>query len=182
MMATSTTPPETAVSPVLIGGEWSYAAGGETIDAVNPATGETVGRVPRCGKDDVGRAVDAAGAAFPTWRMTPPIARSGMLHALADAMLGRIDELALLDAEDNGSPVGDLRRDVQIGAAELRYFAGLVLQNKGETIPTGFDRVNYTLREPFGVVGRIVPFNHPLLFATMKIGAPLAAGNTVVLK
>ena len=72
--------------------------------------------------------------------------------------------------------------DVGLGAGELRYFAGLALQAKGETIPSPFERVNYTLREPFGVVGRIVPFNHPLLFATMKIGAPLVAGNTVVLK
>jgi acyl-CoA reductase-like NAD-dependent aldehyde dehydrogenase len=75
-----------------------------------------------------------------------------------------------------------MRIDVAIGMAELRYFAGLALQLRGETIPVANGRLNYTLREPFGVVGRIVPFNHPLLFATMKIGAPLVAGNTVVLK
>ena len=104
------------------------------------------------------------------------------LNELASALISRQEELALLDAHDNGSPVGELRRDVLIGAAELRYFAGLALQSRGETIPTGFGRVNYTLREPFGVVGRIIPFNHPLLFATTKIGAPLVAGNTVILK
>ena len=75
-----------------------------------------------------------------------------------------------------------MRIDVAIGMAELRYFAGLALQLRGETIPVAHGRLNYTLREPFGVVGRIVPFNHPILFATMKIGAPLVAGNTVVLK
>ena len=105
-----------------------------------------------------------------------------MLFELADSLLSAKEEFALLDAADNGSPLRDLRVDVEIGAAELRYFAGLALHARGETIPTGYDRVNYTLREPFGVVGRIVPFNHPLLFAAMKLGAPLVAGNAVVLK
>jgi acyl-CoA reductase-like NAD-dependent aldehyde dehydrogenase len=181
-MSTSTISHDVETLPALIGSDWSMASSGETIDAVNPATGETIARFPRCGAQDVAKAVDAAQAAYPAWRATPAIERAGMLNALADAMLSRREELAQLDAEDNGSPVAELRKDVNIGAAELRYYAGLALQNKGETIPTGFDRLNYTLREPFGVVGRIVPFNHPLLFATMKIAAPLVAGNTVVLK
>jgi betaine-aldehyde dehydrogenase len=168
--------------PTLIGGVWSTASTHATVDALNPATGETIARFPRCGPEDVARAVEAARTAFPAWRAIPATERAAMLHALADAMLSRREELARLDAEDNGSPVAELRKDVNIGAAELRYFAGLALQSKGETVPTGFGRLNYTLREPFGVVGRIVPFNHPLLFATMKIAAPLVAGNTVVLK
>jgi betaine-aldehyde dehydrogenase len=181
-MAASTTGQRIETLPALIGGTLSHSSRGETIDALNPATGETIARIPRCRTEDVARAVDAAQAAFPAWRATPATERAGMLNAFADAMLSRREELARLDAEDNGSPLAELRRDVNIGAAELRYFAGLALQSKGETIPTGFGRLNYTLREPYGVVGRIVPFNHPLLFATMKIGAPLAAGNTVVLK
>ncbi|MGH2442624.1 MAG: aldehyde dehydrogenase family protein, partial [Chloroflexota bacterium] len=168
--------------PALIGGERSFAAGGATIDAVNPATGAMIARFPRCGPEDVDRAVSAAREAFPAWKALNPAARAAMLNQLAGAVVSRGEELARLDAEDNGSPLGDLRRDALIGAAELRYYAGLALQVKGETIPTGNDRVNYTIREPFGVVGRIILFNHPLLFATMKIGAPLAAGNTVVLK
>jgi len=172
----------TGTLPTLIGGEWSYAASGESIEALNLATGETLGRFPRCGPDDVAKAVDAARAAYPAWRGLPAAARAGMLNALADALLTRRDELAELDALDNGSPLTDLRIDVNIGAAELRYYAGLALRGTGETIPTGFNRVNYTLRQPYGVVGRIIPFNHPLLFATMKIGAPLVAGNTLVLK
>jgi betaine-aldehyde dehydrogenase len=179
-MATTTVHTETI--PTLIGGEWRHAVSGESIEALNPATGESLGRFPRCGAEDVALAVDAARAAFPAWRALPAVARAGMLVALADALLARRDELAELDALDNGSPLNDLRVDVNIGAAELRYFAGLALRGTGETIPTGFNRVNYTLREPYGVVGRIIPFNHPLLFATMKIGAPLVAGNTVVLK
>ncbi len=181
-MAASTTGQRIETLPALIGGTLSHSSRGETIDALNPATGETIARIPRCRTEDVTRAVDAAQAAFPAWRATPATERAGMLNAFADAMLSRREELARLDAEDNGSPLAELRKDVNIGAAELRYFAGLALQSKGETIPTGFGRLNYTLREPYGVVGRIVPFNHPLLFATMKIGAPLAAGNTVVLK
>jgi len=172
----------TGTLPTLIGGEWSYAASGESIEALNPATGEMLGRFPRCGPDDVAKAVDAARAAYPAWLGLPAAARAGMLNALADALLARRDELAELDALDNGSPLTDLRIDVNIGAAELRYYAGLALRGTGETIPTGFNRVNYTLRQPYGVVGRIIPFNHPLLFATMKIGAPLVAGNTLVLK
>ena len=181
-MATPTTAHGVETLPTLIGDDWSMASGGETMDAINPATRETIARIPRCSSQDVTKAVDAAQAAFPAWRATPAIERAAMLNALADAMLSRREELARLDAEDNGSPMAELRKDVNIGAAELRYYAGLALQSKGETIPTGFGRINYTLREPFGVVGRIVPFNHPLLFATMKIGAPLVAGNTVILK
>jgi acyl-CoA reductase-like NAD-dependent aldehyde dehydrogenase len=181
-MTTAAPASDVETIPTLIGGEWTYASSGETIDALNPATGEIIARFPRCNRAEVHRAVEAARAAFPAWRATPAAARAALLNSLADALLARREELALLDAADNGSPLRDLQLDVTIGAAELRYYAGLALQAKGETIPTGFNRVNYTLREPYGVVARIIPFNHPLLFATMKIGAPLAAGNTVILK
>jgi betaine-aldehyde dehydrogenase len=111
-----------------------------------------------------------------------PTDRAARLFELADALVRGREEIARADTRDNGSPYRDLLRDVDLGAAWLRYYAGLASQTKGETMPTGHGRLNYTLREPFGVVGRIVPFNHPVLFATMKIAAPLAAGNTVVLK
>jgi acyl-CoA reductase-like NAD-dependent aldehyde dehydrogenase len=173
---------ETPTVPILIGGDFREAVSGETIEARNPATGELLARFPRCTAADVSAAVEAAHAAYPAWRATPAPERARLLLELADAVLTRKDELALLDAADNGSPLRDLRIDAEIGAAELRYFAGLALQVRGETIPTGHERLNYTLREPFGVVGRIIPFNHPLLFAAMKLGAPLVAGNTVVLK
>ncbi len=83
---------------------------------------------------------------------------------------------------DNGSPIREMRRDAGIAAAQLRYFAGLALHVRGETIPVAHDRLNYTLAQPFGVVGRIIPFNHPLMFAAGRLGAPLIAGNTVILK
>ena len=167
---------------VLVGGERLPAASGETFEALNPATGAVIARVPRCGTDDVAAAVEAASLAYPGWRATSASERAARLYELAEAVTRRREELANADTADNGSPYRDLLRDVDIGAAHLRYFAGLALQARGETIPTDYGRLNYTVREPFGVVGRIVPFNHPLLFATMKIAAPLAAGNTIILK
>ena len=145
--------------PALIGGELRMAASGETIDARNPATGELIGRFPRCGAPDVTAAVEAARAAFPAWRATPATERATKLLEVVEALGRRQDELARIDAADNGSPVRDMRIDVAIGMAELRYFAGLALQLRGETIPVAHGRLNYTLREPYGVVGRIVPFN-----------------------
>jgi len=168
--------------PMLIGGELRAAAGRDTIEARSPATGELLGRIPRGGAADVDDAVRAATGAFPAWRATPATERARLVADLADAVIACKEELAQLDALDNGSPVRHLRTDAELGAAGLRYFAGLALQARGETIPSAFGRLNYTLREPWGVVGRIVPFNHPLLFATMKLGAPLVTGNTVVLK
>jgi betaine-aldehyde dehydrogenase len=178
----TTTTSTSSTIPALIGGQPETARSGETIEARNPATGELLGRIPNCAGEDVDRAVAAALQAFPLWRRLPAPERARCLYELATAVQEAKQELAQLDADDNGSPVSDMERDVDIAAAQLRYFAGLALSAEGKTVPTGYDRVNYTVREPFGVVGRIIPFNHPLLFATMKIAAPLVAGNTLVLK
>jgi len=168
--------------PVLIGGEFRGARDGDTIDAVNPATGAVFARVPRCRERDVDDAVAAAKAAFPAWRSLPATERAALLVKLADQVDAHAAELAMLDVTDNGSPIREMRGDARVGAAFLRYFAGLALQLRGETIPSEPDRLDYTLLQPFGVVGRIIPFNHPVMFAAGKIAAPLAAGNTVVLK
>jgi acyl-CoA reductase-like NAD-dependent aldehyde dehydrogenase len=167
---------------MLIGGERRPAAGGETIEARNPATGELLARFPRGGQEDVAAAVAAARAAFPAWRATPATERAASVLRLAELVVEHADELALLDVADNGSPIREMRNDAHLAVAQMRYFAGLALQLRGETIDTGHDRINYTRMEPFGVVGRIIPFNHPLMFAAEKIAAPLIAGNTVVLK
>jgi betaine-aldehyde dehydrogenase len=168
--------------PVLVGGELVWARSRETIDAVNPATGETIAQVPRCGPADVQDAVTAATVAQPAWHALDPLARAGIVGQIADAVTEHAEELAVLDVTDNGSPIREMRRDAFIAAGQLRYFAGLALQLRGETIPTGHDRLNYTVHEPFGVVGRIIPFNHPLMFAAGRLGAPLIAGNTVIMK
>ena len=172
----------TDLRPALVGGEWHAAASGKTIDVVNPATGAVVAAIPRCGTEDVEAAVVAAEAAFPEWSRTDASARGRHLFELADAIHRRAEELAALDVADNGSPLHEMRKDVDYATFQLRYFAGLALQARGETVPTGHDHLNYTLRQPYGVVGRIVPFNHPLLFAAAKIAAPLVAGNTLVIK
>ena len=168
--------------PALIGGELRGAADGTTIDAVNPATGQVIGRIPRCGAADVELAVRAASAASAAWARSEPGERADAVRRFADRIVERGEDLAATDVSDNGSPIREMRKDVDLAAAWMRYHADLALQVRGETIPTGHGRLNYTLRQPFGVVGRIVPFNHPLMFATSKLAAPLVAGNAVVLK
>ena len=170
------------VIPMLIGGKRVLASDGGTIDVLNPATGQLVTKVPAATAEDIETAYQAASAAFPAWSRAHPLERGKALRDLADLIEEHGDELAALDVMDNGSPIKEMRKDVDIAAAQLRYFAGLVSQVRGETIPTGDGRLNYTLRQPYGVVGRIVPFNHPLMFAAGKIAAPLAAGNTVIMK
>ena len=168
--------------PTLIGGERVFAGNGALIDSINPATGEVIARFPRCDAADVDRAVKAAAAAFPAWAALPSGERAAALYRLADVIETRAKELAQIDVADNGSPIREMRNDSRIAAEWIRHHANLALSIRGETIPTGHDRLDYTLRQPYGVVGRIVPFNHPLMFATAKIAAPLIAGNTVLVK
>jgi betaine-aldehyde dehydrogenase len=167
---------------ILVGGEFRAARSGQTIDVVSPATGEVLGTVPRGSSEDIDDAVRAARTAFETWRHTNPLERAKRVLAWADLILEHAEELAMLDVVENGSPIREMRGDAQKAVGQLRYFAGLALALRGETIPGEFGRVNYTLMQPFGVVGRIVPFNHPMMFAAGKTVAPLIAGNTVVVK
>jgi acyl-CoA reductase-like NAD-dependent aldehyde dehydrogenase len=167
---------------MLIGGEFRAAISGETLDSFNPATGELIGRFPRGRAEDVDAAVRAAHGAFPAWRAAGALERARLVNRLAQAIVDNAEGLALIDVRDNGSPIAEMRSDAHIAAAMLRHMAGIALELRGVTVPTGFERVNYTLPEPFGVVGRIVPFNHPLMFAAAKLGAPLVAGNTIVVK
>ena len=171
-----------ATTPMLIGGEFCEARGGATIDVHNPASGEIIGAIPAATREDVDRAVLAAHGAFASWRRTEPTARAALVVQLAAAISEHAEELALLDAADNGSLLSEMRGDVASAAAAVRYFAGLAQQMRGHTLPSAGTSVTYSQRVPFGVVGRIVPFNHPLMFAASKIAAPLVAGNTVVVK
>jgi betaine-aldehyde dehydrogenase len=128
------------------------------------------------------RAVVAARTAFLTWRDVPAQERAKAIRAAAAILLANADELAWLEALDTGNPFQAMRYDVEISVGYMEYFAGLVTEIKGDTIPVGPNTLNYTLREPLGVVGRIGAFNHPLLFTAGKCGAPLATGNTLVVK
>jgi betaine-aldehyde dehydrogenase len=167
---------------ILIGGELRSARSGETIEATNPATGEVIGTFPRCDAQDVDDGVRAAGHAFETWRHTHPLERARCVLAFADLIAEHAHELAMLDVTENGSPIREMRNDANVAVATLRYFAGLALALRGETVPGEAGRLNYTLMTPFGVVGRIVPFNHPMMFAAGRSVAPLIAGNTIVIK
>lgn len=164
------------------GGEWHPAKNGRTEPTLNPANNQVVAEVSYAGSEDMDAAVAAAKSAFPAWRDTPPLARAKYLKRIAEVMRKHKEELALVDAVNSGNPISAMIKDVDIATAQLDYFAGLVLEMKGDTIPMGPEAINYTLREPLGVVGRIVAFNHPLMFCAAKAAAPLAAGNTVVMK
>ncbi len=165
-----------------IGGTPSSGHSGAYIDSVCPASGEVVARFPAGDAVDVDDAVRAGLDAFPEWSRRGPHERAHILHELADLVDAHAAELAALDVLDNGSPISEMRNDVGMATAQLRYYAGLVLQLRGHTVPTTSGRLNYSIRQPWGVVGRIIPFNHPLMFAVSKIAAPLAAGNCVVIK
>jgi len=167
---------------LFYGGEWRPPVSGQFFSSYNPATGEDLGQAADANAEDVDRAVRAAHAAFPGWRATPPLQRAKLLREAAQRLRAAANDLALLDAADCGNPVRAMVGDVQASAAALEFFAGLVTEMKGETIPMGTGVLNYTLREPLGVVARINPFNHPIMFAALKVAAPLAAGNTVVIK
>jgi betaine-aldehyde dehydrogenase len=139
-------------------------------------------RVAAASAADTGAAVEAAHRAFAEWRRTAPLERAAMMKKAAAILRANAEELAMLDALNTGNPVAEMVSDARVAANSLEYFAGLVTEVKGSTIPMGENAFNYTLREPLGVVARIVAYNHPLMFAGMKIAAPVAAGNTVVLK
>ena len=175
---------------LLIGGRFVPAASGESFAVENPATEETLCRVPRGAAEDIGRAVRAARRAFEEgpWRRMPPSERGRLLWRLADRIEEHADELALLESLDNGKPLTVARAaDLPLTVDHFRYYAGWATKVEGETIPInppvpGGVYLDYTLREPVGVVGQIIPWNFPLLMAAWKLGAALTTGNCVVLK
>lgn len=164
------------------GGAWHAPASGRSVDQINPGTGGSLGPVADCEAEDIDAAVAAARTAFKEWRRVPPLERAKMLREIARVLRDNAGELAMIDAADCGNPVAEMIMDATIAAAQVEFFAGLVTEMKGHSIPMGPDRLNFSVREPLGVVGRIVPFNHPFMFIAGKSAAPLAAGNTVVMK
>ena len=163
------------------GGAWHEAVGG-TAETFSPSTGESLGSVGLADAADVDAAVQAARDGFHTWRDVVPIERARILREAARIVREHGEELALIDAADCGNPIREMVRDAVIAATGLEYFAGLVTEMKGETIPMGANALNYTVREPLGVVVRINAYNHPFMFAAMRAGAPLAAGNALIVK
>jgi len=174
--------------PMLINGKWVNAASGRTFPTYDPSTGEVITQVAEGDKEDVDRAVAAARAAFEggPWKKLTPSERGRLVWKLADLLEKHAEEFAQLESLDNGKPVF-LAKIVDLPAAidNLRYMAGWATKIEGNTIPIsamGGRFLAYTLREPIGVVGQIIPWNFPLIMATLKLGPALATGCTVVLK
>jgi phenylacetaldehyde dehydrogenase len=175
---------------LFINGQWTDAASGKTFDTPDPATGETLARVAEGDAEDINRAVRAARAAFEgPWSRMSPSERGRIIWRIGDLILEHRDELAQLESLDNGKPFAVAQAaDVPLAADLFHYMAGWATKLEGNTINIsvpympGADFHSYTLREPLGVVGQIIPWNFPLLMAAWKLGPALATGNTVVLK
>jgi betaine-aldehyde dehydrogenase len=164
------------------GGEWHKPKSDRYFETINPGTGEVLASVADCDAADIDAAVGAAKKAFDGWRNTPPFERGRLLKRVANVLREHAEELAMIDAADCGNPVREMVMDATVAAAQIDFYAGLVTEIKGASIPMGPGVVNFSVREPRGVVGRIIPFNHPFMFCAGKIGAPVATGNTVVMK
>ena len=167
---------------LYIGGEWQESTSGKTFETINPSNREKLGDVPDAQEKDIERAVAAAKAAFGEWHRVPIAERARCLEALARRIDDHAEELALMDAVDAGNALSGMRGDMEWTAKTLRYFAGLIPEIKGESSSHGSRHLNVTRRQPYGVVAKINPFNHPFRFCAEKAAAPLAAGNCVVIK
>ncbi len=168
---------------LFINGEFVDAASGETLATLNPHDNSLIAEVAMAGAADVEKAVQAAEAALPKWQRMAAMDRGRILLKLADLVEENAEELARLESLDTGHPIRDSRiLDVPRTAVTYRYFGGMADKFQGEQIPVEAGFLNYTLREPVGVVGQIVPWNFPLMFTSWKMAPALAAGNCVVMK
>jgi phenylacetaldehyde dehydrogenase len=173
---------------MFINGKWVDAASGRTFPTYNPATGEVLASVAEGDKEDINRAVAAARAAFDTgpWSKITPSQRGKLIWKLADLIEAHAEEFAQLESLDNGKPLAVARvADIPGTIDMFRYMAGWATKIEGNTIPIsahGAKFLAYTLREPVGVVGQIIPWNFPLMMASWKLGPALATGCCVVLK
>jgi betaine-aldehyde dehydrogenase len=169
---------------LFIDGQWVDAESGKTFITPNPATGETLAEVAEADKADIDKAVSAARRAFEgKWSKISARDRGRILYKLSKLIEEHSNELAALETADNGKPIKESSYvDLPQVAENFEYFAGWATKIEGETIPVPGQMFNYTLREPVGVCGQIIPWNFPLLMAAWKLAPALAAGNTVVLK
>src|SRR5947207_8467070 len=168
---------------LFINGESAEPAGGETRELSEPATGEPLATVAVAAEVDVDRAVDVARAALDgDWGKTPPTERSRLLHALADAIQANRKELAELEARNVGKAISSVKAELAQGVENFRFYGSAIASIAGRSNPLGGSLLFYSLKEPVGVAGQIVPWNYPLMMTTWKLAPALAAGCTVVLK
>src|ERR687896_34150 len=168
---------------LFIGGELVEPASGEIRELAEPATGEPFAKAAIGGEADIDRAVEAARAALGgPWAKTPPNERSRLLHALADAVQANRKELAELEVRNVGKAISSVKAEGAQAIENFRFFASAIASIAGRANPVGGSLLFYSLKEPVGVCGQIVPWNYPLMMATWKLAPALAAGCSVVLK
>ena len=167
---------------LYIDGEWVDSDSGKRLDVVDPTTGERLASAQAANAADVERAVTAAWRGFDTWGEYDPGERQVALQRIADRVEANADRFARLDALDNGKPITEARNDIELVVDHFRYFSGALRTLEGRTVPTSGDQHVETIREPYGAVGGIIPWNFPLLMAAWKLAPALAAGNAIVLK
>lgn len=165
---------------MLINGELRAADGGATFTDVDPFAVAPLAQIPDASAADVDAAAEAAVAAMPGWRGMTALERAGLVYELANIVEANGEELAHLDAIDTGSPISNARFDVKTAVEQIRMYANFTLEMKGQTIPSS-SALHYTVRQPVGVVAKIFPYNHPLMFGC-RVAAPLVAGNACVIK
>ncbi|MCA1241188.1 NAD-dependent succinate-semialdehyde dehydrogenase [Stappia stellulata] len=167
----------------FIGGLWSHADSGETIEVTNPATGATLGTVPRCGRAETARAIETAYLAFQDWKATTAEERGTLMHALCDAIMENQDALAEILTTEMGKPLAEAKGEIALGVKYVRFFAEQAKRIDGDIIPSPWrgKRILVT-KEPVGVTGAITPWNFPHSMISRKLGAALAAGCTMVIK
>ncbi len=166
---------------LFYGGGW-HSPTGEYAEVFSPGNGENLGPVAQASAVDVDAAIGAAHEGYRKWRLTTPFERTGYLRRLAEAMRAHAHELALIDAANCGNPLTPMLKDVYDGAQYVDFFAGLTTELKGVVTPMGPGVLNLTVPEPLGVCVRILAYNHPFMFLAIKLGAPIAAGNSVIIK
>jgi len=166
----------------FIEGKTRESISGDRLEVVAPATGKCIGSAARSGEADVAAAAAAASKGAREWRAMGQAERRQRMYAWASAIRERAAHLALVDAIDSGIPLRTMRAGILKGAEYVEYFAGLALEARGETIPATPGNLHYTVHEPYGVVGVVIPFNHPAYFSMSKTAPALAAGNAVILK
>ncbi len=171
-----------SVGSMLIDGKLVESRDGGWLTSTNPAGESFLGKAPAGSKRDVDEAVDAAARAFPAWAALSMERRAQYVNALADAILAKTEEFARVEALDTGNTIGPMRADVTTAVDRMRFAAGLAYEIKGETVPATPGNIHMTLRVPYGVVGRIIPFNHPIGFAASRIAPAIITGNTMVIK
>jgi aldehyde dehydrogenase (NAD+) len=176
--------PQVKDQPLFIGGKWLDSVSGKMFPAINPATGETICQVAEGNKADIDLAVKAARKALESgpWKTMDAAERGRLLFKLADLIENEAEELAVLESLNCGKTINDSRGDLQGVVNCLRYYAGWADKIEGKTVPVRGNFLSYTLRQPVGVVGQIIPWNFPLFMLAWKWGPALACGNTVVMK